>query len=89
MASRQWPVLGSTVGLLVLTLLACGRAMALQPLPIGGALRLAAAALLVSWSHLLALVFRRMRCREISPGYCVVLFFGGWSMFFLVYTCLL
>jgi hypothetical protein len=56
---------------------------------LGVGLRLAALGLVVLWTHLLTWLFRKMSQREISAGYCVILFFGAWAVFFLVYNCLL
>jgi hypothetical protein len=56
---------------------------------LGVGLRLAALGLVVLWTHFLTWLFRKMSQREISAGYCAVLFFGAWAVFFLVYNCLL
>ena len=60
-----------------------------QPDPIGMGLRLAALGLVVMWTHFLVWLTRKMSRREISIGYCTLLFFGGWTVFFLIYNCLL
>jgi hypothetical protein len=52
-------------------------------------LRLTALALVVAWTHFLVWLFRRMLHGVISNGYCAVLFFGAWTLFFLVYNCLM
>jgi len=57
--------------------------------PLGVGLRLAALGLIVLWTHFLTWLFRKMSRREISAGYCALLFFGAWAVFFLVYNCLL
>ena len=51
--------------------------------------RLAVLLLVIAWTHLLVWLFRKMSRHEISSGYCSVLFFGAWTVFFLVQSCLL
>jgi hypothetical protein len=60
-----------------------------QPTPIGMGLRLAALGLVVTWTLFLVGLSRKMSRREISVGYCTLLFFGAWAVFFLIYNCLL
>src|SRR5690242_15176497 len=60
-----------------------------QPGPIGSELRLASLGLVVIWTHFLVWLTRKMSTRDISTGYCIVLFFGAWAVFFLIYNCLL
>ena len=52
-------------------------------------LRLAALGLVVTWTGFLAWLFRGMLHQQISSGYCTFLFFGAWTVFFLIYNCLL
>ncbi len=59
-----------------------------EPLPLGPILRLAALSLIVAWTHFLVWLFSKMFHRQISSGYCAVLFFGAWAIFFLTYNCL-
>jgi hypothetical protein len=75
-------------GLAVTSVLIWGVCVDRQPAPLGSVLRLAALALVVAWTHLLVWLFRRMSCREVSAGYCAVVFFGAWAVFFLIYNCL-
>jgi hypothetical protein len=60
-----------------------------QPTALGAGLRLAALGLVVTWTHLLVWLFHKMLRREISSGYCTVLFFGAWALFFLIHNCLI
>ena len=66
-----------------------GASVTRQPVPLGTGLRLAALVLVVMWSHFLVWLFRRMSRQEAAVGYCTVLFFGAWAVFFLIYNCLL
>ena len=59
-----------------------------QPAAIGVGLRLAALGLVILWTHFLASLYHKMSKREISVGYCTVLFFGACAVFFLIYNCL-
>jgi hypothetical protein len=60
-----------------------------QPTSLGAGLRVAALGLVVMWTHFLVCLIRRILSREVSNGYCAVLFFGAWATFFLVYNCLI
>jgi len=70
-------------------LLVWGVSLEKDTTPLGVGLRLAALGLVVLWTHLLTWLFRKMSQREISAGYCAILFFGACAVFFLVYNCLL
>jgi hypothetical protein len=70
-------------------LLVWGVSLEKDTTPLGVGLRLAALGVVVLWTHLLTWLFRKMSRSEISAGYCAVLFFGAWAVFFLVYNCLL
>lgn len=59
-----------------------------QPTPLGAGLQLAAIALVVTWSHFLVRLFRKISRREVSVACCAMLFFGVWTVFFLIYNCL-
>lgn len=77
------------LGLAIGSFLIWGACLDRQPTPVGPGLRLAALGLVVMWTHFLVWLVRGMSRREMSVGYCIVLFFGAWALFFLVYNCLL
>src|SRR5437016_3060003 len=60
-----------------------------EPLRLGPGLRLVALSLVILWSHYLLWLYGKMLSRRISSGYCAVLFFGSWAIFFLIYNCLI
>ena len=77
-----------TLGLAIASFLVWGASLEREAAPLGAGLRLLALALVVIWTHFLVWLFRRMSHREISVGYCALLFFGAWAVFFLIYNCL-
>jgi hypothetical protein len=76
-------------GLAIGSFLIWGTCVERQPAAIGMGLRLAALGLVLVWTHFLVWLSCKMSKREISVGYCTVLFFGAWAVFFLIYNCLL
>ncbi len=75
-------------GLAATSFLAWTASLEREPLRLGVGLRLVALGLVVVWSHYLLWLFGKMVNRRISSGYCGVLFFGAWAMFFLIDNCL-
>jgi|ERR1043166_5500780 hypothetical protein len=78
---------GAVLG--VASFLPWNAALGKEPLPLGPMLRLAALSLVVAWTHFLFWLLSKMLHRQISSGYCALLFFGAWAIFFLIYNCLL
>jgi hypothetical protein len=77
------------LGLAFASALVWSRCLEIEASPIPMLLRLAALCLVVSWTHFLVWLTRKMFKQQISNGYCTVLFFGGWIVFFLIHNCLL
>jgi len=80
--------LGLTMALVVCSSVLWLYSVGVQPQQLGPGLRLAAALLVMAWLGFLVWLCWQMRRQELSAGYCTVLFFGGWAVFFLGLNCL-